>query len=512
MTDTTSFPTSNKARKLAQDVQFATSIGRDSPFDPFHTRDITLLFSEKKEPSTALLNFAQKPERRTMPTSIVFAKMPGREPVQSPFKNHAIIEPTATTYSPQLQPKGPHPQIAFPKAKRELLSHLGETDVLAKYERPKNGSPEAGSASLDATAMAGMHTSVEELMSCRQRAKLRSVSRPVSQMSMRPGVSIGKGGLRDTGSATGTKRQAASDYKMPWEIAAREAAKAKALRAAAASSQMSASLRKSPLKGLPQALHDDDGDGIDLSMSQDENNAAQLDSSNLEGPKDTSVMQGEEDEEEWLRRRMHLLSRFGLIGGTNANDRRGGAPRGLDFGARPSRSAPIGFHQPQKEINDNPYVPQDRVTTKTRAVAHVELGKQASRFTKDDTLMTHLNSLLNYERLAKLHQRMREEERKALTGLTASSAMNDGKSGHGGGSPLDRPLSAADELAYNYDSLKPPMSRRHVPHTSDAFLWATRADEPLAAVLGGDPKPYRRAAMKAVAQETSTRRSVQSTL
>ena len=497
MTDTNSSVLSTMPARLAHDIQFATALGRDSPFDPFQGRDITKLFSERKEASHGLMYYPVKQVRKA-PVAIVMAKSTGRT---TPAMSEPKIVLNDAFYDSVALPEGP--KVSFTKAPRVLLGHLA---VAEKPVAKKSRALELAEQSI-LKKYTGL--TEEELMTARQRGALRASRRPPTSEPAGRVVSIGSG--------------PAHQGRSPISLATEVRPKSRASTALSASMQTEKSA--APLKrntvifpwDAPKGRHHRKPGGSPSNATVDRPNTATsfLDLSNgtaLEEPTQGSPQQQQDraggaseadSEEAWLERRKQYLNRFGLLGGSNRY-RSQSAPRGPDIANMPGREAPVDFQPRGKEKNDVMYNPKYGVTTRVRSVAHVELGKQASRFQGPNEYLKRINGLLNYDHLSKLHTQTREKEKKAFGGLEAyamRSASSAGAATEGEG--LDdrvfaKPLSAADEFAYNTSSLAPASRNTDAPRTVDSILCADRADEPLSSVLGGDPRPYRRAAKRAV--------------
>jgi hypothetical protein len=476
MTDTGTSLLSTQAKKLYQDIQFATALGRDSPFDPFQGRDITKLFSERKEPSGALMYFSTKPMRKG-PAALPFGRTTGRQAVTS----GAPPGPQLIDASYDLSPLPEGPKVSFTKASRNAFSHLPappKDDHDSPDKQPKRDVGTEGITSMNE----------EDFLTCRQRAQKRSTQRPSSVVQH--GSTFGRGADR-SGHAPGGSHSRLSqptsarpdspshrkNYLFPWE-------------------QTKVTKPRAPLSHAPVSPAAGAAGSLNASV--------QLGDTDLTSPTNATgkdVLNEVETEAAWLEMRRQFINRFGLLGG--ANHRRSNGPKGPEFSLMPSRKAPMGFQPPGKECNDVMYAPKDTVTTKRRSVAHVELGKQASRFQGPNEQLRHVSHLLDYDHLAKLHHSTRQKEKRAFAGI---QSVHAGTSSNDAGSVsnsvedriFERPLTAADEVAYNWASLRPPTRTNYVAYTSDAYLGADRSDEPLSSVLGGDPRPYRRAAKRAL--------------
>jgi hypothetical protein len=508
MTETATSVLSTQPARLCHDIQFATALGRDSPFDPFQNRDITKMFSAKKSESSQLMYFTTKAIRKSATAALAFGKSTGRE---APTGSVPGPQLTDASYDPVALPEGP--KVSFTKAKRKLLAHLPEStqpssNALRKAEAAV-ADPLTG-ALLDEAAIGLSPTTLDELLTSRQRAMKRALEQP-RQASSR-GVPFGRpppspsGSRRAATPSTPLVRTTVSTF--PWEVEKQKQQREKRLKEAMRTSKhtppsMGHRTQSVPLSSL-STPHDDLLLGSATSVTP-ETDVPQT-STSAPQQHHRSGMTPEEAEEVWLEQRRLFVNRFGLLGGS-ANRKYSG-PSGPSIGAIPGREAPVGFQPRGKECNDVMYVPKYGSTTRTRTVAHVELGKQAARDRGPDLHKRHVEALLNVDYLSKLHQRTREREKRQFAGLdtaigrgatpiASKAEITDDMS------PEDRifqrPLTAADELAYNTSSLRPASRNCHaVPHTVDSILCADRADEPLASVLGGDPRPYRRAAKRAM--------------
>lgn len=485
MTDSATSVLSTQAKKLCRDIHFATNVGRDSPFDPFANRDVTKLFSDKYEPSSSLMYFAHKPDRH-VPMPVVMSKMPhGHQ-----FDN--VMEVTQASYDPTPLPAGK--AISFTKAQRFRDSRprsCGPSDDdedASRQRASRSDAVLAGSMVSDGMRTTTGDDGAANATDARRRPHSRQLHTPdptkargpaFGRMSDRDGRApsrVANAPVIRAASAQSTARPG-EKIVFPWERGANGSPKpgtaGKGARRGGAGSNASPTGSVAP----------------SMAASQRRDDASLAASGIGSAPGKDGGPTAAEEHEAWLEKRKLLINRFGLTGGNDRRRRQSERVRAPDITAMPGREKVMKFHAPGKEKNDLMYDPKITVTTKTRSVAHVELGKQAGRWQRGQPHVQRVEELLNVDNLSRLHQRhlRRERSRQWSRDPSSTAPVFEGK-----------PLSAADEFAYNTTTLRPPKPR-HVAHTTDALLCADRPDEPLAAVLGGDAGKYRRAAQKDVA-------------
>jgi hypothetical protein len=463
--------------RLYRDIRLSNDIGRDSPMDPFKTKDLTLLFSKKKDTSRSLMYFAQKPLRRPH-GAVVMGKQP------DPRKGMGIYrEITQASYEVSY-PMDPHIAVSFTKGRRF-------PDPMAR-----NRHLEERRQVLLSRKVGGDHSPIELALDPAPEDApgpyLKSVIEPLDDSHV-PKFDLYAGRKWDISPERRSPRRDRFTV-FPWERRGRKSVSRNANRPA---TQPSGNASPTSQTGGGKVDDDDTKSSVadrELARSRAQSVAQQSVATGNGGPgsrkaRDTNEQQ---DEEQWLKERKQLLTRYGLSGGAAATRRerlkRRLKPKGTDIGANTGRDAPVCGMAYGKELHDLTYNPKYDVTTMERKkLADVKLDKYASR--QEDGLPAHIatvNAVLDYSRLTKFHQMKLKQERESALALPNA---NNNTSQH-----QERPLTAADDYATNPRTGYAPRTvvTRIWKGAPDMSLFSDRPDEPLAAVLGGDMRRYRK--------------------
>ena len=442
---------STMPHRLYRDIRLSNDIGRDSPMDPFVGKDMTLLFGKKKDSSTGLMYFAQKPLRKTQ-GSVVMSKQP------DPRKGMSIYRPISQVTYDVKYAADCEKAIAFTKGKR-----FPDPDARTKRLEERK-------QVLLSRKQFGDNTPIPLMEPEKKYPELPPrdiVEKPDLSHAPLIGKYAGRGWDKDDGSPP---RKKLTKWTMfPWEKKGRPTSPS------------------SPTAVTQTTVPDPTvEDGVDLTAPSPPPPARAQSANPTKSRPETE----EEEEEKWLKERKGLLARYGLSGGGTRRERlrRRARPKGADFSATTGRDAPVFDLAQGKQLVDLLYLPKYDVTSRERKkYADVGIGKYAGRATNAEAPhIQSVNRVLEPNRLQKFHQKKLQREAESALAMPASNGAPKAVS--------EKPLTGADEFTTNPRTLHAPVTvvTRAFKGAPDITLYSDRPNEPLSAVLGGDKKRYER--------------------
>lgn len=504
---------STMSHRLYRDIFFSTSIGRDSPFDPFQERDITTLSGKRRELHSSLMYFAVKPLPRC-PAPVNYAKMP--DPKRSAVTTRTV---TQAVYHPQF-PNEVAPSVSFTRASRLPPRPASVAGRITAEQtqgaaggtvRRRDGADDLGSPSNGGQPDLRSHS-------------LCSVVQ-VPDASHAPSIGKMSGrGWTSEASARRTRKCVASVFpwdKTPAVVVGSDSSDGKTAKAGdgeAGSGSGTAHRNRSGDRSPPLSHHPSlFEEGGHVAPGDDGRPVSAAGHANApvpSGANTTSAAQGAAvgavlSDEDWLQERKQLIARFGLVTGGGRKDRvrRAIRPKGPDFAAHTGREAPARYMPHGQQFNDLTYdVRYDATTRERKKLADVRLARYAARPTS--SLPAHMetaNKVIEIERLVKFHEQQVKAQQKSALALPATYAGDTGGStgsimtGFFSSSPLStsdgsRPsgvprMSAADEFNCNPESHHPPkvVVTRVFRGAPDLGMYSSRPDEPIRSTLAADP-------------------------
>lgn len=485
---------STRAHRITHDIYFSQGAGRKTTFDPFQTKDLTVLSSDKVDPSRTLTYFP-KEQVRKQPMLVDMARQPPghtldlSQPVSTQATYDVVLPPTVKDVS-----FGKAPRFSDSSANRPLRAASSSGTTAKTVEAPVDVAPNVatlllnidralnraamGKPSVDVKFGRDLSTPLQRKVPDVSPSDTTEVKSTVLDTSHAPsfGRMSNRSGRAPSASGPPTLKQLQEEHKakhprrgyvvFPWEEKPKQAAGA-------------------------------EGDGRSPGVTTPRDN----------DPRDEEVVAAE-----WQERRRALIARFGLSGEMSAN-RYGGSRITTPYGEgvapnirkTTDRTNPVFFAERPKELHDVSYAPNYSATTQDRNVPSTNIGGFASRESKKhDGHLKNIDRALQPSALSRLHQKVEAAKRKDFLSRT------DGSSAHlyqavqqGGREGLPSTmagaartnLTQADDLTCGRESLYPPARSftRQFKGSPDFGLYGGRSDEPIASIAGTDPARRRAA-------------------